>query len=90
MTPFSPGSAAALSRVTARGNCLASCLATFPSILPTSARVFSLKHKSDYNPLLKNRQWLPTLLIISPNSWPGLPRHWVTWPGLPISVQLRL
>ena len=46
-------------------NLLASCLTTFQTTVPMSARVIPLKYKSDYNPLLKEGQWLP----IVPMCW---------------------
>ena len=44
-------------------NLLASCLTTFQPIVSTFARVIPLKYKSDYNPLLKEGQWLPIVLM---------------------------
>ena len=45
-----------------------SCLVPFQPIPPTSTRMISLKHKSDYNTLLKTFNDFPCVLTINPNS----------------------
>ena len=64
MTPVSHGLAAALGWVTQRGpKPISLPLTTFQPTVPTSARVIPLKYKSHYNPLLKEGQWLPIVLM---------------------------
>ena len=50
----------------------------------------TFENKSKYNTLVRNLQWLPIALIISPNSSAGLPMPWVAWSGHVFSLHSSL